>query len=124
MTDKHAIPDDFPREPWPALVPGSQPKVLVREKDGRYGAALTDDELWMRYESCEDLARQLASYALRKMFELGCSLDDALARVEKSVTRKVNHGSWEYSAEEVVWTMRRTYVLLSGPPDAKDARVV
>jgi hypothetical protein len=67
MTRQHAIPDDFPREPSPGVVPGAQRKLLVREKDGRYYTGLIDDELQMRYEVCEDLARQLSAYTLRKM---------------------------------------------------------
>ncbi|MGO4306146.1 hypothetical protein [Cupriavidus sp. RAF12] len=114
MTDR-MIPDDFPREQGPGVVSGAQPKLAVRLIDGQYYAGLTEDELWERYDICEDLAQQLAGYAARKMTEHGWLLDDVLSRVEKSVTKKVSTRSWEFSPAEITWTMKRTRELLSGP---------
>lgn len=103
MAEQHVVPDDFPREPWPGVVPGAQPKLLVHEKDGRYCIGLTDDELWTRHEVCEDLARQLAAYTSRKMSEHGWPLDDALGKVERSVNGKVSAGQWDFSPAEIAW---------------------
>lgn len=97
MTRQHAIPDDFPKEPSPGVVTGAHPKLLVREKDGRYYIGLTDNELQTRYEVCEDLARQLSTYTLRKMLGSGGSLADAFAKVERSVKGKVSAGEWDFS---------------------------
>ncbi|MFX1803100.1 hypothetical protein PWR66_05490 [Paraburkholderia sp. A1RO-5] len=116
MSDNRAVPADFPRELWLGTVSGYQPKVLVREKDGKYVPGITDGELSTRYEACEDLAHQLAAYTAQKISELGWSLDRALSRVEMSVKRKVSNGSWEFSAAEVAWTMKRTRELLSPQP--------
>lgn len=113
MTSPHVAPEDFPREPSPGLVPGTQPKLLVREIDGRYYTALTDEELWKRYDACEDLAGQLAEYASRKMSASGISLDDALERVEKGLKAKVGAGQWDFSRAEIAWTLNRTRMLLS-----------
>ncbi|MEX3785730.1 hypothetical protein [Paraburkholderia sp. BR14374] len=113
MTRQHVVPDDFPRERWPALVPGSQPKLLVSEKDGRYYTDLAGDELWTRYDACEDLARQLSVYASRKMSGFSLSLDDALDRAEKGVKAKVSAGLWDFSPAEIAWVMKRTRELLS-----------
>lgn len=113
MTEQRAVPGDFPREPYHGLVPGAQPKLLVREKEGRYYTGLTDDELWARYEVCEDLARQLATYTSRKMLRSGWSFDDALGKVEKGVNGKVNAGEWDFSPAEMAWVMKRTRELLS-----------
>jgi len=113
MTRRHAVPDDFPKEPSPGLVPGAQPKLLVRETDGRYHTCLTDEELWTRYDACEDLAAQLAAYASRKMSAPGLSLDDALGRVEKGLKAKVGAGEWDLSRGEMAWLMTRTRELLS-----------
>ena len=113
MTRPHAVPEDFPREPAPGAVPGAQPKLLVRETDGRYYTGLTDEELWTRYDACEDLAGQLAEYASRKMSAPGLSLDDALGRVEKGLKAKVGTGQWDFSHGEVTWLMKRTRELLS-----------
>lgn len=57
MTGQHVVPTDFPTEPWPGPVSGTRPKLLVREKEGRHDAGLTDDELLTSYEVCDDLAR-------------------------------------------------------------------
>lgn len=112
MTRRHVVPDDFPREPSPGLVPGAQPKLLVREMDGRYHTGLTDEELWTRYDACEDLAGQLAGYASRKMSASGLSLDDALGRVEKGLKAKVSAGQWDISPAEIAWVMKRTRELV------------
>jgi len=111
MTDRH-IPDDFPREPDPGAVSAVQPKLPVREVDGRYQSALTDDELWVRYDACEDLAAQLAGYVSRKIATSGLTPGVALGRAEKGVKLKVDAGEWELSQREVAWVMKRTRELL------------
>jgi hypothetical protein len=113
MASPNRIPDDFPRQPWPGIVPGAQPKLLVREMDGRYHTGSTDEELWTRYDACDDLAGQLAEYASRKMSASGLSLDDALARVEKGLQAKVAVGQWDFSRGEMAWLMKRTRELIS-----------
>ncbi|NPT38324.1 hypothetical protein [Paraburkholderia xenovorans] len=113
MTRPHVVPEDFPREPSPGLLPGTQPKLLVREMDGRYYTGLTNEELWTRYDACEDLAGQLAEYALRKMSAAGLSLDDALRQVEKGLKAKVGAGKWDFSNAEIAWMLHRTRKLLS-----------
>ncbi|RKP47661.1 hypothetical protein D7S89_14885 [Trinickia fusca] len=112
MSRRHVVPEDFPRELAPGVVPGAQPKVLVREKDGRYYTGLADDELLTRYEVCEDFARQLSAYASRKMCQFGWSFSDAFSKVERSVNRKVTAGEWNFSPAEIAWVMKRTRALL------------
>ncbi|TAM55187.1 MAG: hypothetical protein EPN57_04075 [Paraburkholderia sp.] len=113
MTSRHPVPDDFPREPAPGLVPGAQPKLLVRKMDERYRIGLTDEELWARYEACEDLARQLAEYASRKMSSSGLLLNDALERVAKGLKAKVGASQWDFYPAEITWMIKRTRELLS-----------
>lgn len=113
MTRQRVVPDDFPREPMPGLVPGAQPKLLVREMAGRFYSGLTDEELWTRYDACENLAGQLAEYASRKMSASGLPLDDALERVEKGLKAKVDGGQWDFSRAEIAWTLNRLRKLLS-----------
>jgi hypothetical protein len=113
MTRQQVVSADFPREPSPGVVPGAQPKLLAREKDGRYFTGPTDEELRTRHEVCEDLARQLSAYTSRKMLQFGWSLADALAKVERSVNRKVSAGEWDFSPAEIAWVIKRTRELLS-----------
>lgn len=112
MTKLHPVPDDFPRESALGVVPGAQPKLLVRKMGGRYHAGPTDEESWARYDVCEDFAGQLAGYASRKMSASGLSLDNALERVEKGLKAKVGAGQWDFSQGEIAWLMKRTRELL------------
>lgn len=114
MAGQHVVPDDFPRETSPGVVSGAQPKLLVREKNGRYYSGLSDEELWTRFEVCENLACQLATYTSQKILRSGWSLDDTLRKVEKSVSDKVGAGQWDFSPAEITWMMARTRELLQG----------
>ena len=111
------VPDDFPREPDPGSVTGVQPKLLAREVDGRYQSGLPAEQLWMRYDACEDLASQLAAYALRKIATSGFASNVTLARAEKGLRMKVDVGEWDLSQREVVWVMKRTHQLLQAAYD-------
>lgn len=112
------VPDDFPREPDPGSVTGVQPKLLVREVDGRYQSGLTDEQLWVRYDACEDLARQLSAYVSRKINSSRLSPNMALTRAEKGMRLKVDAGEWEFSPAEVAWVMKRTEESLLGKTGA------
>ncbi|CAJ2754140.1 Uncharacterised protein [Burkholderia pseudomallei] len=112
MTTWHVVPDDFPREPLPGVVPGAQPKLLAQEKDGQYYTGLADDELLTRYEVCEDFARQLSAYTSRKIRQFGWSFADTFAKIERSVNGKVSAGEWDFSPAEIAWVMKRTRALL------------
>ncbi|OWJ63460.1 hypothetical protein BWU74_03500 [Paraburkholderia caledonica] len=116
MTDRR-VPDDFPREPSLGSVTGVQPKLLVREVDGRYQSGLSEEQLWVRYDACEDLASQLSAYASRKIACSGLSPDVALTRAGKGVRLKVDAGEWEFSQREVAWVMKRARELLLAAAD-------
>ncbi|KVR42433.1 hypothetical protein [Burkholderia multivorans] len=116
MTDRH-VPDDFPREPDFGSVTGAQPKLLVRQVNGRYQSALTEEELWVRYDACEDLAAQLSRYASRKIATSGLTTDVALSRVEKGLKLKVNAREWDLSRPEIDWVIERTRQLLLAATD-------
>lgn len=107
------VPDDFPREPPAVSLAGSQPKVAVRSVDGKHRVGLTDDELLERYDACEDLAQQLASYCARKASEHpSWTRDLNLARARDGLSRKVTSGLWDVSTSEQSWVMARVQMLL------------
>lgn len=109
-----AIPDDFPREPSRGTVGGYQQKVLLRRVEDRLISGPTDEELFMRYDACDDLVQQLVSYARRKRAENPSqSLFDMLSKVDTDVTRKVSSGQWDISSAEVAWIMKRVRELLA-----------
>ncbi|CAE6853456.1 hypothetical protein [Paraburkholderia domus] len=116
MTDRQ-VPSDFPREPDPGSIAGVQPKLLVREVDGRYQSGLTDEQLWVRYDACEDLAGQLSGYVSRKINTSGLSPDVALTRAEKGLRLKVDLGEWDFSEAEVAWVIKRTQQQLAATDD-------
>lgn len=116
MTDRR-MPDDFPRKPDLGSVTGVQPKLLVREVDGRYQSGVSEEQLWARYDACEDLAGQLSAYVSRKIATSGMPPDVALTRVEKGVRLKVDAGEWDFSQREVAWVMKRTRTLLLAATD-------
>ncbi|MFP3549134.1 hypothetical protein SB861_00300 [Paraburkholderia sp. SIMBA_049] len=116
MTDRR-VPDDFPREPDLGSVTGVQPKVLVRVVDGRYQSGLSEEQLWVRYDACEDLAGQLSAYVSRKIAIAGLSPDVAVTRAEKGMRLKVDAGEWDFSQPEVAWVMKRTRQLLIAATD-------
>ncbi|MFM0653457.1 DUF2442 domain-containing protein [Paraburkholderia sediminicola] len=55
------VPADFPWDPTPALLSGTQPKLALRSIDGRFVVGLTAEERWVRWDMCEDLAQQLVA---------------------------------------------------------------
>ncbi|MDV2161224.1 hypothetical protein [Burkholderia pseudomallei] len=119
-----AIPDDFPREPAHGAVGGVQPKALLHRAADRLISGPTEEELFTRYDACEDLVQQLVSYARRKLAEnQSISLFDMLSRIETDVTRKVSTGQWDISSAEITWIMKRVRELLAeklhvdGPPE-------
>jgi len=89
MTDEHVVPEDFPREMLVGSLAGSSPKLLMRKVGDRYFAGLTPDELYKRYDACEDVAQQLAVYTQRKIDTEGWGFDETLHRAEMGVENKV-----------------------------------
>jgi uncharacterized protein (DUF2252 family) len=107
------LPVDFPRTSSQGAISGAQPKLLLRKVGDTYQAGPTDDEVHERYLVCDDLAEQLAAYTSRKMTANTWSLQTALSMVEAGVLKKVDGGIWDFSTEEVAWTMERTRQILT-----------
>ncbi|WP_115665645.1 hypothetical protein [Cupriavidus taiwanensis] len=104
------VPEDFPRVVIPAVVTGAQPKICVREIDGRYVAGQTEEERYERWDICEDLAQQLLSVAQKDATgHPEHSTEETLRRVRISVERK----GW-VSEAELDWLIGRLGTLL-GP---------
>lgn len=107
------IPDDFPREAPLASVPGAQPKLAVRLVNGKYITGLTDEEWLERYDGCEDLAQQCATYCARKVAENPALTHQlCLANVRKGFALKVQRGEWDLSDAEQDWVMKRARQIL------------
>lgn len=108
------VPDDFPRETVQGAIGGYRPKLLLHRVGGQLVAGPTEEDRFARYDACEDLAQQLASYARRKLAEdPSRTLRDLLAKIELDVAAKTSSGQWDISAAEITWMMPRVYTLLA-----------
>ena len=74
------MPEGFPRESTPAVVPGAQPKVCARLSRGGYVVGQSDDECRERWLLCEDHAKQLVPVTRK----------DALSASKALHTRRLN----------------------------------
>ncbi|WP_220377455.1 DUF2442 domain-containing protein [Paraburkholderia sp. BL6669N2] len=102
------VPVDFPWDPTPALLPGTQPKLAGRLIDGRFVVGLTAEERWVRWDICEDLAQQLVPKTLKDAAKFPeHSHDVTLRRMRRALERK----QWTES-QETDWLMQRLRVLL------------
>ncbi len=98
------IPDDFPRETPIGSIGGVQPKVLVRQIDGKYASGRTEEEIFDRFDNCRDLVDQLHIYCQRKLRESPeLPIDALLPKVRNAVIEK----SWDVSAAELDWIMSK-----------------
>jgi hypothetical protein len=102
------VPDDFPWDPTPALLSGAQPKLAGRWIDGRFIVGLTAEERYVRWDMCEDLARQLVSKTLKDAAKFAThSHDVTLMRMRRAIEGK----QWTEGVE-TDWLMERLRVLL------------
>ena len=112
------IPADFPRDPSPASLAGMQPKFAARLIDSKLVVGLTHEELFRRYDTCEDLARQLVAYYARSASEHpDWSKELILERIRDALRDKVAIGVWDLSASEQEWVMGRLEKLLNRHPE-------
>ena len=103
LTSPVLVPEDFPRDPFPAGLSGSQLKVSAELIDDHYVVGLTDQDRQSRYLYCIDLVEQLIAYAERKRLERSdMPLDQLLVGVDASLRRK----DWQLSNLENDWIMR------------------
>lgn len=108
------IPEDFPREPARGAIGGYRPKLLLHRSGNQLISGPTDEELFKRYDACEDLAGQLATCARRELAKNPSqSLYDTLCKVEIDVVKKVSRGQWDISSAEIAWIMKRVRELLA-----------
>jgi len=110
------VPDDFPRDPFPASLAGAQPKLAGRLIDGKFVVGLTEEERAGRYKACQDLVDQLVAYCHRKAIECPArSSDDLLDWVARGARNK--QVAWRLGGPEIEWVIeqvRNTYNAMRG----------
>ncbi|WP_271007429.1 hypothetical protein [Paucibacter sp. B51] len=106
------VPADFPRSSG-GSVSGAQSKLIVRKIDGRFVGGMTDEELWVRYDACRDLAMKLTEHAQRKRGQYAkLSQREFLRRLRAGVVKR----GWDLAVEEFDWVMQRVAVAMGGEP--------
>lgn len=115
MTEEKVVPEGFPRGEYFGSVPGAQPKLLVRLKQGCYVSSVIPEEvIFQRYLLIEDLAAQLAGYCSRKATQNpSWSMEFNVERTFRGVKRKIAQRAWNVSEAECQWLMQRVRALLS-----------
>lgn len=99
-TAEVTVPDDFPRDPFPAALSGTQAKFAARLIDGRYVVGLTLEERAERYVGCLDLVDQLTAYVNRKTTE---KPDLTQSAVLDSLASRMPHQGWDLGKSELEW---------------------
>ena len=87
------------------------PSFAALYTDGRHRLTLGREELWARYEVCEDLAQQLVDHGQQIHFDHGIAEDEVLARCLAGL--EVAESG--LSGVEAVWVVRRLAELLGWP---------
>ena len=102
------IPDDFPRDPFPAAVPGAQQKFVARKINGRYVVGLTQEERRERYVACLDLVEQLTVYTEKKHRQKPeLTITELLDVFDRDIRLK----DWGLSGVELDWVMKELRAL-------------
>jgi hypothetical protein len=99
-TAGNAVPDDFPRDPFPAALSGAQLKFAARLIEGRYVVGLTPEERTQRYLGCLDLVDQLTAYVHKKLAQ---KPDLTLTAVLDNLASRIPQQGWDLGGPELVW---------------------
>jgi hypothetical protein len=97
------IPEDFPRGPGAGAVPGSHPKLLLRQVGGAFVSGWTDEERALRYEICADMVSQLTPYIRRKGEQ---NPDWGREVLERRLAAGIR-AKWNFTDIEIAWMSRR-----------------
>lgn len=109
------VPDDFPRDPFPAALSGAQPKFSARLIDGKYVVGLTPEERAERYLGCLDLVDQLTAYVKRKVIE---KPDHTQAEILDNLAARMPHQGWDVGRTELDWMEKHLRARFAEPTAA------
>lgn len=104
---KMNIPDDFPRSPCIASLPGTQPKVSVRvdATSGKYVGSSNEDAIGERYAVCIDLVEQLVAKCRRNRSTKYAELSEV--QILERLLAQLLGTDWG-SPAEMAWVIRKT----------------
>ena len=116
LGDLRKVPVDFPREDSLSALPGLQPKVGARLIDGEFVVGLTHEELFARYDACEDLVVQLVNYCDRK---LQARPEWDLSTLLEKVRTGIGQKGWDLSPAKFTWIMSQVSMRMPGRSQGK-----
>lgn len=94
------VPEDFPRDLYPAALSGTQPKFAARLIDGCCVVGLTPEERLAQYLMCQDLAEQLLAYHSKHQQDtLPMGVEMLIERFHYTLRAQ----SWPVSPPEARW---------------------
>ena len=83
------VPEDFPRYGHLYAIGGAQPKLALRQAQGRYREGWTDSELIERFDVCRQFAEYLTPYCSEKLSTVpGATLDNLLPASARELSTK------------------------------------
>lgn len=107
------VPENFPRPRVIGAVPGAQPKFFSVQYQGRYNLpACTPQDLFVRWDICEDLAQRFASQSIKSKAGKRTHMTESAILIQYLV-RLLKTG-W-CSEEECVWVMRQAAQIIEWP---------
>lgn len=103
------VPDDFPRSRQLSAIGGAQPKLLLRQVQGRYWDGWTDSELVERFDVCRRFVEYLTPYCTEKLTRLpGTTVETLLPTVRTRIADK----RWGYTEAELDWILDQIKIRL------------
>ena len=96
-------PVDFPRLTEVGSVSGAQPKILVVKADGQFRPAINEEEIYRRWQVCEDLVQQLYAKTVKRMQEgRVADLDEYVDKLRQWLEAQEWDG-WKVTPPESRW---------------------
>lgn len=107
------VPSDFPRPVSTGTLPGNQPKFLVTSYQGKfYLPGCTPPEIYERWQTCEEIAQQLAVKS-REFKADKCSHMSDSAILEQYLPRLIRTNMT--TEVEARWVIQRVATILEWP---------
>lgn len=112
-------PADFPRQTEVGSVSGAQPKLLVVKVNGEFRPDVDEEEIYRRWQVCEDLVQQLTVKTVKRMREgRVADLDDYVNKLQQWLEAQ-EWDSWKVTWPEARWMRDRIKALVEAEKDAK-----
>jgi hypothetical protein len=104
LSSRSVVPDDFPSDPFPAALAGTQTKFAARLINCKYVVGLTPEERSQRHLECLDLVNQLSAYIQRKREQ---KPEVPLPDILDNVVNRIPLQGWNLGIQELEWIAKQ-----------------